>query len=186
MILILMPIWIIEKAIVYNWELCLSCQNQSWCGCCQGCVQNSPSLLWSRAQCISTFSSLCLFELLKKPLLITENCVYLARIKVGVVAAKVVYRILPACYDQEHNVSQLFHHYDTPGHNHNNSLYYAILTMIAVHQVCVCSRYGHGIALNCFLILLFSTLILSTKQRICQQSAIDILLLKHGIATRVS
>ena len=35
---------------------------------------------------------------------------YLARIKVGVVAAKVVYRILPACYDQENNASQLFHH----------------------------------------------------------------------------
>jgi len=35
---------------------------------------------------------------------------YLARIKVGVVVAKVVYRILPACYDQENNASQLFHH----------------------------------------------------------------------------
>ena len=43
--------------------------------------------------------------------MITEHFVHLARIKVGVVAAKVVYGILQACYDQENNVSQLFRHY---------------------------------------------------------------------------
>ena len=69
------------------------------------------------------------------------------------------------CWD---GCSFLFYHFVSYLSNLGSSAGYfscswptdALLMMIAVvYQVCVCSRYVHGIASNCFLILLFSTLI---------------------------